>query len=301
MADMTQEQYYTNGGVIPTDKNLGSYQYLSLADIVNNYMLMYSDDGLLVNGVNRYQVLFHAKRGLQELNYDGNREIKTLELDLSNSLNLALPPDYVNYVRISMFLNGVLYPLSENIQAMSSNEFLQDNLYNVLFDNNGNALIGTSKIDKNRVNGIPAQINPYNNELGWQVDGLWYFGFRYGSKFGLNPETANNNPTFRINKDAGVINFSSGAATQSILVEYISDGMYSLDEDSMRINKLAETYMYAYINYGIMKQKANKPEYIITRLRKEKVAEFRNLKIRMSNLHAGRLLMNMRGQDKWIK
>jgi hypothetical protein len=298
---MTQEQYYTNGGVTPTDKNWGSYQYLSLADVVNNFLLMYSDDGLLINGVNRYMVLFHAKRALQELNYDGNREVKTLELDLSDSLNLPLPPDYVNYVRISMFQNGVLYTLSENTQAISAVEFLQDDLYNILFDDQGNALIGTSKLDKARVDGIPQQLNPFNNELGWYIDGLWYFGFRYGGKFGLNTETANNNPTFRINKSAGVINFSSGAAHGSILVEYISDGMYALDEDSMQVNKLAETYMYAYIKWAILNTKANQPEYIVQRARKEKVSEWRNLKIRLSNLHAGRLLMNMRGQDKWLK
>ena len=33
----------------------------------------------------------------------------------------------------------------------------------------------------------------------------------------------------------------------------------------------------------------------------EKTALLRNAKLRLSNMHPGRLLMNMRGQDKWIK
>ena len=42
---------------------------------------------------------------------------------------------------------------------------------------------------------------------------------------GLNTETANVNDSFRINKSAGVINFSSGVKNQYIVIEYISDGM----------------------------------------------------------------------------
>jgi hypothetical protein len=47
--------------------------------------------------------------------------------------------------------------------------------------------------------------------------------------------------------------------------------------------------------------RAGVPEYIITRSRNEKSALLRNAKLRMSNMHAGRLLMPMRGKDKWIK
>jgi len=36
-------------------------------------------------------------------------------------------------------------------------------------------------------------------------------------------------------------------------------------------------------------------------VRKNKQALLRNAKIRISNIHPGRLLMNMRGKDKWIK
>ena len=42
-------------------------------------------------------------------------------------------------------------------------------------------------------------------------------------------------------------------------------------------------------------------EYIITRARKDKAALLRNAKIRLSNIHPSRLLMSMRGQNKWIK
>ncbi len=40
---------------------------------------------------------------------------------------------------------------------------------------------------------------------------------------------------------------------------------------------------------------------LLTELKKAKSALLRNAKIRLSNIHPGRLLMNLRGRDKWIK
>jgi hypothetical protein len=49
MSYITQYQYYENGGLPPENANWGSYQYVSLEDIVNNFMLMYSGNHNLVN------------------------------------------------------------------------------------------------------------------------------------------------------------------------------------------------------------------------------------------------------------
>ena len=96
MAYITAYQYYENNGNNPENANWGSYQYVSLYDIVNNFMLMYSGNHSLVNNEERYKVLFHAKRAIQELNYDAFKEIKILELDVCDSLRFVLPPDFVN-------------------------------------------------------------------------------------------------------------------------------------------------------------------------------------------------------------
>ena len=42
-------------------------------------------------------------------------------------------------------------------------------------------------------------------------------------------------------------------------------------------------------------------EYVVNRARKDKSSLLRNAKIRLSNIHPGRLLMNLRGQNKLIK
>jgi len=307
MAYITEYQYYENNGAAPENANWGSYQYVSLYDIVNNFMLMYAGNHSLINNEERYKVLFHAKRAIQELNYDAFKEIKILELNVCDSLRFVLPPDFVNWVRISIYNNGVLRPLTENIQTNYSGAYLQDNNCRILFDENGNILKPEfSNLDIDRITGAKKSIylnssSVYNNSEGWNVDGVWYFDYSIGARFGLNTETANANPTFKIDKKSGVINFSSEMANQLCVLEYVSDGMENGDDTQISVNKMFEDYIYAKIEYDILSSKVGAQEYIIARLRKKSMALLRNAKIRISNIHPGRLLMNLRGRDKWIK
>lgn len=305
MAYLTGYQYYENSGNLPENENWGSYQYISLDDIVNNFMLMYVGNDKLINNVQRYNVLFHAKRGIQEINYDALKEIKVLEISICDDLKFILPNDYVNYVRISLYKDGVLRPLTENIQTNYSNSYLQDNNCRVLFDQDGNVLEGTSILDYDRVTNQQKTMYPgsglYAGREGINIDQNWYFDYSIGANYGLNTETANINPTYRIDKASGVINFGSGMAGELCILEYISDGMQNGDDSKVSINKLAEEFIYAYIKYAILNSKVGVQEYIVNRAKKDKTALLRNAKIRLSNIHPGRLLMNMRGRDKWIK
>ena len=302
MAYLTDYQYYQNAGGTPKDANWGSYQFVSLDDIVNNFMLMYQGNNELVNNLPRYKILFHAKRGIQELNYDAMKEIKILQLSLDDSLLFVLPSDYVNWVRVSMFQQGVLMPLTENIQTQWANTYLQDNDNNIIFDQNGNVLKPQdSPLDMSNRTIYLNSNSPYDGSEGCCIDGNWYFDFAIGARFGLNTETANNNPTFSIDKQRGVINFSSIASGQSIVLEYVSDGMEKGTDGDISVNKLFEEFIYAYIKYAILNGKLGIQEYIVNRARKDKSSLLRNAKIRLSNIHPGRLLMNLRGQAKWIK
>ena len=205
MSYITDYQYYENNQTIPTDENWGSYQYVSLDDIVNNFMLMYQGNNELLNNINRYQVLFFAKRAIQELNYDAMKEIKILQLQICDQLRFVLPPDYVNWVRISCYKDGVLQPLTENIQTNWSDAYLQDHECRVLFDAYGAVLKPeSSKLDIDRITKQKRSIylnegSPYNGLMGYFFEGNWYFDYNVGGRFGLNTEPANSNPTFSIN------------------------------------------------------------------------------------------------------
>ena len=306
MAYINQRKYYTNDGVNPTDENWGSYQYVGLEDIVKNFQLMYAGNHELINNENRFKILFHAKRGIQELNYDAFKEIKNLELTIYDDLRFVFPPDYVNWVKLYLFKGNTLLELTENIQVQSAVSYIQSATASFTYDGNGNATVVQSDLDTARKSGGLNSIylnqnnalDENNNCIDCQDD---IYNSRIGARYGLNTETANINPTFTIDKKAGVINFDSTMANQQCVLQYISDGMENGDDSKISVNKLFEDYIYAYIQYAILNSKFGVQEYIINRARKNKQALLRNAKIRLSNIHPSRLLMNLRGEDKWLK
>ena len=283
----------------------GGSGHSSLEDIVNNFQLMYSGNHSLVNNEERYKILFHAKRGIQELNYDAFMEIKALELTVYDNLTFVLPSDYINWVRISLYKDGWLRPLNENIQVNSAQSYLQGAGGTLTFNADGTVITDESTLDTERKNGQQNSIYlNQNNDIDQVEDDNasdFYSDYSIGARYGLNTETANVNPTFRIDKKAGVINFDSTMLNENCVLEYISDGMEGGDDSQVSVNKLFEDYVYAHIEYAILNSKFNVQEYIISRARKRKTALLRNAKIRLSNIHPGKLLMNLRGANKWIK
>jgi hypothetical protein len=306
MAYIDQKKYYTNDAAVPTDSNWGSYQYVSLENVVTNFLLMYDGNHSLINNENRYKILFHAKRGIQELNYDAFKEIKSLELTVYDDLKFVLPSDYVNWVKLSLFKDGVVRDLTENIQVQSAVSYIQTASSTFTYDADDNVNTTTSSIDTKRLDGslqsiylndvVDENIDPNVNNYDSDINNS-----RIGARYGLNTETANINPTFTIDKKAGVINFDSTMANQSCILQYISDGMENGNDSLVTVNKMFEEYIYAYITYAILNSKFGVQEYIINRARKSKSALLRNAKIRLSNIHPSSLLMSMRGKDKWIK
>ena len=306
MAYINQRKYYTNDGVNPEDANWGSYQYVTLEDVVKNFKLMYAGNHALVNNVNRFKILFHAKRGIQELNYDAFKEIKNLELTVYDDLRFVLPSDYVNWVKLYLFQGNTLRELTENIQVQSAVSFIQSSSSTFTYDADNNATVINSTLDVARKDGSLNSIYlNQNNEIDDNGNCIDcdddIYNSRIGARYGLNTETANINPTFTIDKKAGVINFDSTMANKQCVLQYISDGMENGDDSKMSVNKLFEDYIYAYVQYALLNSKFGVQEYIVNRARKNKQALLRNAKIRLSNIHPSRLLMNMRGEDKWIK
>ena len=88
---------------------------------------------------------------------------------------------------------------------------------------------------------------------------------------------------------------------ETCIVEYISDGMEGGDDSLVSVNKLFEEYIYAYIKYMLFNSRVGIQEYVVRRSQKDKSTLLRNAKIRMSNIHPGRLLMNLRAQGNIIK
>jgi len=82
------------------EENYGSYAYTKLNDVVNNFLVAYVGAGKLIPSVKRTDVLFHAKRAMQEFSYDTLKSVNSQELTIPHSLSVVLPQDFVNYVNL---------------------------------------------------------------------------------------------------------------------------------------------------------------------------------------------------------
>tara|TARA_B100000900_G_scaffold362212_1_gene335340 strand:+ start:754 stop:1899 length:1146 start_codon:yes stop_codon:yes gene_type:complete len=288
---------------ISKSERFGGYRYISLNDLINNYIIAYVGDGKLINNAKRTDVLFHAKRGIQEFSYDIARIEKIQEIQLGLNLSMPLPQDYVHYVRLSYVdtagVENIIYPA--RFTSRPSESVLQDDDYKYLFDSNGNLLTGTPvtntrfkdfDISKITGNDIGSDANYSKND---ELDRIHI----QGGRFGLDPEITQNNGVFILDEFNGKISFSSDLANEIITLKYISDGLGT--DDEMQVHKFAEDAMYKYINYAIASTKANYPEFIINRFRKERRAAMRNAKLRLSSLKLGELTQVMRGKSKVIK
>jgi hypothetical protein len=87
--------YYNN-----TDK-FGNYQFVSLEDIINQFMVVFVGDEKVINKASRTDVAFWAQRALAELSFDTFKSVKAQQIDLPASLTMTLPHDYVNYTQVS--------------------------------------------------------------------------------------------------------------------------------------------------------------------------------------------------------
>ena len=82
-------------------------------------------------------------------------------------------------------------------------------------------------------------------------------------------------------------------------IKYISDSLAT--DAEMQVHKFAEEAMYKSIAYGILSTRANVPEYIIGRFKRERSAAIRQAKLRLSNLKLEEMNQIMKGKSKQIK
>ena len=282
----------------------GDYSYTRLTDVIDNFLIAYVGAGKLIPSVKRTDVIFHAKRGLQEFSYDTLKSIRSQELTVPTSLSVIIPQDYVNYVKLSyvdtLGVQHTIYPANE-LTLRPYAAPAQDNEGVPTQDSVDSNIDGTSQTvaawDTNNPRKISgAYLNDYSiADVYWKS----YYDGALGQRYGLNPVTSQRNGWFIVDDRKGLFGFSSDLKEKLIILEYISDGnAYDLDQ---RIPKLAEEALYAHILYSILSTNVGIQEYVVQRFKKERSAKLRNAKIRLSNIKLDTIVQVMRNQSKWIK
>ncbi len=289
------------------EENYGSYEYISLNDAIENFMVGYVGDGKILQNAKKSDVLFFAKRSLQEFSYDILKSIHSQELNIPPSLSLPLPQDYVNYVSVcyidQLGVKRPIYPAS-NLTTSPYENPIQDAQGVPTQDNFGENLEGTS-ITENRWKTANDKIisQTFFNNIDDYAYWANYYGFDnsifYGQQYGLEPQYAQVNGWFNMNSREGKISFSSSLVGKLIVLEYISDGL--AHEVDSKIPKMAEDALYASILYNIVSTRSGQQEYVVQRLKRDRSAKLRNAKIRLSNIKLDEIVQVMRGKSKWIK
>lgn len=275
----------------------GKYQYVSMDNIINNFLFSYVGQDKIIPRANRSDVAFHAQRGLAELSYDTLRVEKSQEIEIPDSLTMILPHDYVNYVKLSWLetttgIERILYPVrvTGNPKAL-----LQDSDYNYLFDDTSGELLEGDPSETWK--GYKSETTSEATDAKDTLKDLE--AHNVGGRYGIDPQYAQANGSFFIDNVRGKIHFSSNLGNKIIVLRYISDTLGT--DGEMQIHKFAEEALYKWIIYGLVSTRSNIPEYIVNRYRKERFAATRKAKLRLSNLKAEELAQVMRGKSKWIK
>ena len=289
------------------EENYGGYSYITLNDVIDNFMVGYVGDGKLIQTCKKSDAVFFAKRGLQEFSYDTLKSVKSQELTVPPSLSVVLPQDYVNYVRVSRIdssgVKHIIYP-ANNLTINPYEMPVQDAVGVPVQDTIGDNLEGSSLTEENWDNNSSA-FNNFNNSLFdnffayMNYEYGYGYGGPFGQRYGLEPQVSQSNGWFTINDREGKMSFSSGLAGSLIVLEYISDGL-AYDLDTI-VPKMAEQAMYAHLLYSIISTRAGQSEGVVQRFKIDARAKLRNAKIRLSNIKLDEIVQVMRGKSKWIK
>ncbi len=295
---MEEEEFYYDD---PTQ--WGDYQYVTLESIVNDYIMSRDQDDYTLT-VPRHKIVYQARQAFKEFHYDVLQEIRVATLDLNpDTLNITLPPDFVNYVRISYVDdNGMLQPMAKNDKMAIGAEYLQDHEYKILYDDGGcplqdhEAYLGRIKGEGKNTEGL------VDTDLG-----IAHSYAVCSSGFEPNRNMSNTfiNGSYKVDKARGIVQFDSSVGGQTIVLEYISDGLFTgclgLPEREIRVHKFAEDAVRDSIYYKLIKQRRNVPNNEKTRARKEFYNSRRLSKLRLSTLRYAELIQSFKKQSKWIK
>jgi hypothetical protein len=291
LGTVTQNDYYDSS----ESQNWGNYQFISLDNIITNFMYIYVGENKIISKVNRTDVQFHAMRALQELSYDVLKSFKSQEIEVPNTLYMILPQDYVNYTKITRIgtdgIERILYPTRK-----TSNPFAISQNASGDYQFTGNNL--TEQSPSNTLSNFESQTTAIDHLYDINSSSDVEISFK-GRRYGLDPEHAQMNGSFYIDNLRGKIHFGSALSGETIILHYVSDGLGT--DSEMVVHKFCEEACYKHIMYGVLSGRSNIPEYIVQRFKKERFAETRKAKIRLSNIKIEEFTQVLKGLSKQIK
>ena len=88
--NQTAQSYYDSSSL----QSYGGYQFISLDEIINQFIIAYVGENKLISKISKVDVSFHAQRALQELSFDTLKSVKSIEVEVPPSLSVVLPHNF---------------------------------------------------------------------------------------------------------------------------------------------------------------------------------------------------------------
>ena len=131
LEDTTPQDYYQSD-------DYSNYQFVSLEDIINQFMFVYTGGEKIIRNCSRVDVAFHAQRALAELSFDTLKSVKAQEITVPASLQIILPQDYVNYTKLSWIdTAGIKHPIYKTKHTSNPQKYQVDDNNQFLFNEDG--------------------------------------------------------------------------------------------------------------------------------------------------------------------
>lgn len=169
------------------------------------------------------EYLTHATSALRELHFDHLRNVKTVKLTINSYKAVAIPCDYVDWVRVGVVANDKVKALvqSSNINRLNN------------FDTSGNKV--KWPIDESTVS--------IDDFYMWRTDIYEYTGGFYNHRPDLS------STFFKVLPERGEIQLESNNGDTEIILEYISDG---LDADAAtKVDPYATDAIKTYVMWQV--------------------------------------------------
>ena len=217
----------------------------------------------------------------------------------SNVINNVTASE-LSTIEVGMLVSNVDFPVGTtvlNVNTTAGQIIVSQNATDSIPSNATDSITFHSPpSDSTTWDNYKSQVPSENNNDDYKDDTYWPMN---GERYGLDPQHAQANGSFYIDCVAGKIHFSSNISGKTVILDYISDSLGT--EDEMQVHKFAEEAMYKWITYAVLSGKSNISEGLVARFKKERFAETRKAKLRLSNIKLEELTQILRGKSKWIK
>ena len=244
---VSDQEYYS------TPELWGSSAYVSLKSIIDNILIGADDDSYFKN-TDRFRAIIFGKLAVKKMNVDVKQSNKAYAIDLPPSRIWAYPRFMTNWHRISVVNDcGKLQELKINNNS-TIQDYLQDHLYELLFDHDGEVLEG----------------NPLNFERA-----------KNGECSCVSIQCEENNTSdcdcsdddfkdswVKANEKGGYFEFSEDLIDRQIVFEFQTAGLDGLDDCDIMVHNDLEMTVRRYIEWNLLMGKRNVPkqEYITYKL-----------------------------------